>query len=102
MGKNYHGKDADLPLIEAKKVAIISYGSQGHVYALNLKDAGVDVRVGLRPDCKDADRARNAGLVVETVAEVSSRPRLHLPMRSSPTSSPISAKKSETSPRSVH
>ena len=41
-------QDADLSLIQAKKVAIIGYGSQGHAHALNLKDSGVDVRVGLR------------------------------------------------------
>jgi ketol-acid reductoisomerase len=71
MAKTYHDADADLSLIQAKKVAIIGYGSQGHAHALNLKDSGVDVRVGLRPDSKNADRARKAGLVVGTVAEVS-------------------------------
>ena len=50
MAKTYHDADADLSLIQAKKVAIIGYGSQGHAHALNLKDSGVDVRVGLRPD----------------------------------------------------
>ena len=48
MAKTYHDADADLSLIQAKKVAIIGYGSQGHAHALNLKDSGVDVRVGLR------------------------------------------------------
>ena len=43
----YYDKDADLALIRGKKVAIIGYGSQGHAHALNLKDSGVDVRVGL-------------------------------------------------------
>jgi ketol-acid reductoisomerase len=71
MAKTYHDADADLSLIQAKKVAIIGYGSQGHAHALNLKDSGVDVRVGLRSDSKNADRARKAGLVVGTVAEVS-------------------------------
>jgi len=71
MAKTYHDADADLSLIQAKKVAIIGYGSQGHAHALNLKDSGVDVRVGLRPDSKNADRARKAGLVVDTVANVS-------------------------------
>ena len=71
MAKTYHDQDADLSLIQAKKVAIIGYGSQGHAHALNLKDSGVDVRVGLRPDSKNAERARKAGLVVDTVAEVS-------------------------------
>ena len=71
MAKLYYDDSADLSLIQAKKVAIIGYGSQGHAHALNLKDSGVDVRVGLRPDSKNAERARNAGLVVGTVAEVS-------------------------------
>src|ERR1035438_2523026 len=69
MAKTYHDADADLSLIQAKKVAIIGYGSQGHAHALNLKDSGVDVRVGLRPDYANVDRARKAGLVVGTVAE---------------------------------
>src|ERR1700735_4090568 len=71
MAKAYHDADADLSLIQAKKVAIIGYGSQGHAHALNLKDSGVDVRVGLRKDSPNADRARKAGLQVDTVAEVS-------------------------------
>ena len=58
MAKAYHDADADLALIQAKKVAIIGYGSQGHAHALNLKDSGVDVRVGLRPDSPNAERAR--------------------------------------------
>jgi len=71
MAKTYHDSDADLTLIQAKKVAIIGYGSQGHAHALNLKDSGVEVRVGLRPDSPNAERARKAGLVTGTVAEVS-------------------------------
>src|SRR5260370_14704866 len=71
MAKAYHDADAALALIQAKKVAIIAYGWQGHAHALNLKDSGVDVRVGLRPDSPNAERARKAGLIVDTVAEVS-------------------------------
>src|SRR5271168_2057295 len=71
MAKAYHDADADLSLIQAKKVAVIGYGSQGHAHALNLKDSGVEVRVGLRPDSPNAERARKAGLEVGTVAEVS-------------------------------
>ena len=48
MAKVYYENDADLDLIRAKKVAIIGYGSQGHAHALNLRDSGVDVVVGLR------------------------------------------------------
>jgi ketol-acid reductoisomerase len=71
MAKTYHDIDADLSLIQAKKVAIIGYGSQGHAHALNLKDSGVDVRVGLRAGSPNAKKAELAGLVVGTVAEVS-------------------------------
>ncbi len=71
MAKTYHDADADLSLIQAKKVAIIGYGSQGHAHALNLKDSGVDVRVGLRAGSANAKKAEFAGLVVGTVAEVS-------------------------------
>ncbi len=71
MAKTYHDQDADLSLIQAKKVAVIGYGSQGHAHSLNLKDSGVDVRVGLRSDSPNAERARKAGLIVDTVANVS-------------------------------
>jgi ketol-acid reductoisomerase len=71
MAKTYHDQDADLSLIQAKKVAIIGYGSQGHAHALNLKDSGVDVRVGLRPGSANAKKAELAGLVVSSVAEAS-------------------------------
>ncbi len=49
MAKLYYDDSADLSLIQAKKVAIIGYGSQGHAHALNLRDSGVSVRVGLQP-----------------------------------------------------
>ena len=49
MAKLYYDDDADLALIQGKKVAIIGYGSQGHAHALNLRDSGVNVRVGLAP-----------------------------------------------------
>ena len=71
MAKTYHDQDADLSLIQAKKVAIIGYGSQGHAHALNLKDSGVHVKVGLRPGSANAKKAELAGLEVGTVAEVS-------------------------------
>ena len=77
MAKTYHDQDADLSLIQAKKVAIIGYGSQGHAHALNLKDSGVDVRVGLRPNSPNARKAELAGLQVGTVAEVSEVGRRH-------------------------
>jgi ketol-acid reductoisomerase len=71
MAKTYHDADADLSLIQSKKVAIIGYGSQGHAHALNLKDSGVEVRVGLRPGSPNAKKAEFAGLHVGSVAEVS-------------------------------
>ena len=48
MAEMYYDDDADLSLIQGKKVAVIGYGSQGHAHALNLRDSGVDVRVGLK------------------------------------------------------
>jgi ketol-acid reductoisomerase len=69
MAKTYHDQDADLSLIQAKKVAIIGYGSQGHAHALNLKDSGVEVKVGLRAGSKGAEKAKAAGLEVLPVAE---------------------------------
>src|ERR1700682_4067401 len=71
MATMYYDKDADLSIIQGKKVAIIGYGSQGHAHALNLKDSGVDVRVGLPPTSKSVDKAKKAGLQVASVSEVS-------------------------------
>src|SRR5438552_12107987 len=65
----YYDKDADLDLIRKKKVAIIGYGSQGHAHALNLKDSGVDVVVGLPATSQSVQKAKNAGLRVMTVPE---------------------------------
>ena len=71
MAKTYHDADADLSLIQAKKVAIIGYGSQGHAHALNLKDSGVEVCVGLREGSPSEAKAAAAGLKVLSVAEAS-------------------------------
>ena len=65
----YYDKDADLSLIQSKKVAILGYGSQGHAHALNLKESGVDVRVGLRDSSGSVAKARNAGLAVLSPAD---------------------------------
>jgi ketol-acid reductoisomerase len=70
MAKTYYDHDADISLIQAKKVAIIGYGSQGHAHALNLKDSGVEVRVGLSESSKSRVKAQKAGLEVGTPAEV--------------------------------
>jgi ketol-acid reductoisomerase len=68
-----YDKDADLSLLEGKTVAILGFGSQGHAHALNLKDSGVDVVVGLRPDSSSRAEAEEAGLEVLDVAEAASR-----------------------------
>jgi ketol-acid reductoisomerase len=67
-----YDKDADLDLLEDRTVAILGYGSQGHAHALNLKDSGVDVVVGLRGGSESADKARSDGLRVESVADAAS------------------------------
>ena len=69
MAKTYYDHAADLSVIQAKKVAIIGYGSQGHAHALNLKDSGVQVKVGLAANSKSIAKAQKAGLEVLTVAE---------------------------------
>lgn len=65
----YHDEDADLSIIQARKVAVIGYGSQGHAHALSLRDSGVDVRVGLAEGSKSRDKAEAEGLRVLSVAE---------------------------------
>ncbi len=71
MTEIFYDKDADLSIIQGKKVAVVGYGSQGHAHALNLRDSGVEVRVGLKPDSKSVPKATEAGFTVGTVAEVS-------------------------------
>ncbi len=65
----YYDKDADLSIIQGKKVAIIGYGSQGHAHANNLKDSGVDVVVGLRSGSASAAKAEAAGLTVKSIED---------------------------------
>src|SRR3954463_3487142 len=69
----FYDSDADLSLLQGKTVAILGYGSQGHAHALNLKDSGVDVVVGLRPDSSSRAKAEEAGLEVLDIAEAASR-----------------------------
>ena len=69
MAKIYYDADADLTNIRGKKVAIVGYGSQGHAHALNLKESGVDVTIGLPPESLSRAKALAAGLAVSTVAE---------------------------------
>lgn len=67
--KVFYDKDTDLKLIKGKKVAIIGYGSQGHAHALNLKESGVDVTVGVRVGGPSEGKAKGAGLKVAAVAD---------------------------------
>ena len=69
MAQIRYENEADLSLIRGRKVAIIGYGSQGHAHALNLKESGVDVRVGLQAGSKSAPKAIEAGLTVMTPAQ---------------------------------
>ena len=69
MAKIFYQQDCDLNVLKGKKVAIIGYGSQGHAHALNLKDSGVDVVVGLYAGSKSAAKAKEQGLDVLSVAE---------------------------------
>lgn len=65
----YYDKDADPSALRAKKIAIIGFGSQGHAHALNLRDSGMDVRVGLRMDSPSVEKATKQGLKVFDTAE---------------------------------
>ncbi|GHD08288.1 ketol-acid reductoisomerase [Zhihengliuella salsuginis] len=71
MTELYYDDDADLSIIQGKKVAVIGYGSQGHAHSLNLRDSGVDVRVGLKEGSTSRAKAEEEGLTVGTPAEVS-------------------------------
>ena len=71
MAKMYYEKDADLDILEGKIVGVIGYGSQGHAHALNLKDSGVNVMVGLYSGSKSWELAENHGMTVALVEEVS-------------------------------
>jgi ketol-acid reductoisomerase len=70
MTEIFYDKDADLSLIQGKKVGVIGYGSQGHAHALNLRDSGVEVKIGLKADSKSIQKAKEAGFDVLTSAEV--------------------------------
>jgi ketol-acid reductoisomerase len=68
-----YDKDADLAKLDGKTVAILGYGSQGHAHALNLKESGVDVVVGLREDSSSVEKATNDGVDVLSIADAASR-----------------------------
>ncbi|GAA3750017.1 ketol-acid reductoisomerase [Leifsonia bigeumensis] len=69
MAEIFYDKDADLSIIQGKKVAVIGYGSQGHAHAQNLRDSGVEVVIGLKPDSKSKQKAEEAGFTVLPSAE---------------------------------
>lgn len=73
MAKMYHSEDCNLSALDGKTVAIIGYGSQGHAHALNLKDSGVKVVVGLYEGSKSWKKAEEAGLEVATAAEAAKK-----------------------------
>ena len=69
MAELYYDKDADLSLIQGKKVAIIGYGSQGHAHAQNLRDSGVEVKIGLKDGSKSTSKAQDDGFEVLSVSD---------------------------------
>jgi ketol-acid reductoisomerase len=69
----YYDKDADLSLLKGKTIAVLGYGSQGHAHALNLRDSGMNVIVGLRESSRSVQAARDEGLEVVSVAEAARR-----------------------------
>ncbi|MBI4531831.1 MAG: ketol-acid reductoisomerase [Candidatus Latescibacteria bacterium] len=69
----YYDKDADLSLLKGRTIAVLGYGSQGHAHALNLRDSGMNVIVGLRESSRSVQAARDEGLEVVSVAEAAQR-----------------------------
>src|SRR6185436_11870018 len=69
----YYDADADLGRLQGKTIAILGYGSQGHAHALNLRDSGCEVVVGLRPGSPSRGEAESEGLTVLDVGEAASR-----------------------------
>ncbi|MBX3116660.1 MAG: ketol-acid reductoisomerase [Cryobacterium sp.] len=69
MAEIYYDADADLSIIQGRKIAVIGYGSQGHAHAQNLRDSGCEVVIGLKADSKSRPKAEDAGFTVMTAAE---------------------------------
>ena len=93
----FYDDDADLSIIQGRKVGVIGYGSQGHAHSLSLRDSGVQVRVGLKEGSKSRPKVEEQGLDVDTPAEVAKwadvimllAPDTAKPTSSRTTSSPI-------------
>src|SRR5882762_1176320 len=66
----FYDDDADLSIIQGRKVGVIGYGSQGHAHSLSLRDSGVEVKVGLKEGSKSREKVTEQGLEVDTPAEV--------------------------------
>ena len=66
----FYDDDADLSIIQGRKVGVIGYGSQGHAHSLSLRDSGVEVKVGLKEGSKSREKVDEQGLTVDTPAEV--------------------------------
>lgn len=71
--KIYHEKDIDMGVLEDKTIAVIGYGSQGRAQALNMRDSGLNVIVGVRKDGKSWNIAKNDGMEVTTIEDASKR-----------------------------
>lgn len=69
MAEMYYDADADLSIVQGKKVAVVGYGSQGHAHAMNLRDSGVEVVIALKEGSKSIQKAEEAGFEVKTVAD---------------------------------
>lgn len=69
MAEMYYDDDADLSIIQGKKVAVVGYGSQGHAHAMNLRDSGVEVVIALKDGSKSIEKAQEAGFEVKSVAD---------------------------------
>ena len=82
--KIFYQEDCNLSLLDGKKIAIIGYGSQGHAHALNLKDSGCDVIIGLYEGSKSWKRAEEQGFKVYTAAEAAKQADIIIGMVSKP------------------
>ena len=95
----YYEEDADLSIVQGRKVAVLGYGSQGHAHALSLRDSGVDVRVGLPEGSKSRQKAADQGLRVVTPAEASAEADLIMVLAPEPAQRKLYAESIESNLR---